>query len=188
MDCSRVPLGGSRLKFALTCKQFAAIVADNNLRLPGCTGTSFRSLALRKVVCFLVYLKSTTKTSRPACFMSQGKSIGWTMRPAMIICNILTMMGWDLGAIMIMSKSGLFCLNLSLCEKGCGIIRIPWKAKQIPSLRQLGGITPSKVQQTYQFKQGLGISFQHSEFLASDSCAGDSLESQPPLYNQMDSD
>jgi hypothetical protein len=85
------------------------------------------------------------------------------------------MMGWD----MIMSKSGLFCLNLSLCEKGCGIIRIPWKAKQIPSLGQLGGITASKVQQTYQFKQGLGISFQHSEFLASDSCAGDSLESQP---------
>jgi hypothetical protein len=37
MDCSRVPLGGSRLKFALTCKQFAAIGADNNLRLPGCT-------------------------------------------------------------------------------------------------------------------------------------------------------
>jgi hypothetical protein len=107
--------------FALACKQFAAIVDDNSIRFPGCT--LFPPLGCAESRLFPCAFGVAHRDLQTAVFYVAGEIDGLEHTPCddymQASCRgMYDGLGhrWDYDVLIDGSKSGLFGLNLSLCE------------------------------------------------------------------------
>jgi hypothetical protein len=143
--------------FALACKQFAAIVDDNLIRFPGCT--LFPQLGCAQSRLFPCAFGVDHRDLLTSIFYVAGEIDGLDHTPCddymQYSCyGMYDGLGprWDYDVLIDGSKSGLFGLNLSLCEwDGQGsyrIMQIPRKPVVFTSLVPPGGITADETSES----------------------------------------